>query len=187
MGVMAIIPARKGSNRVKDKNKRDFNGKPLIQWTIEAALECDFIDPIIVSSDDLDILELAFSYFDTKRIQPHRRPKFLCKNSVPLKNVCRQIFSVYGGYEEFVLLQPTSPQRTAEDIKKAYELFKGHDFLISTTKGKDNGAINFARTEPFINEWTWEGNDTVKFDLPVIDIDTEEDFKRAEDDSRNRR
>jgi len=69
----------------------------------------------------------------------------------------------------------------------AYKMFKDCDYLISVSKlceedkfRYDNGAIGFARIQPFINEWTWYGENSHPFLLPTIDIDTEEDFLEAE-------
>ena len=51
MGVLAIIPARKSSKRLKNKNFKNFNGKPLIYWTIQKALKSKYIDKILVTTD----------------------------------------------------------------------------------------------------------------------------------------
>ena len=192
-GCICIIPARKGSRRVPNKNMRMFCGKPLVQWTIEAAIESGIFDMIIVSSDNMKTLELAFDFFDTQIIQPHRRPKNLCGDDVDLREVCIQIFRTYGVLPEFCLLQPTSPLRTSDDIKRAYEQFKGHDFLISVSQldedtfKYDNGAINFANVPPFLEEGTWYGKKSVPFLLPTIDIDEEGDFIEAEKAMRKMR
>ena len=57
--VLAIIPARGGSKRLPDKNILDLNGKPLIAWTIESALQSKFVDKVIVSTDSLQIKEIS--------------------------------------------------------------------------------------------------------------------------------
>jgi len=59
---ICIIPARGGSKRIPRKNIREFNGKPIIAYSIEAALECDFIDKVIVSTDDKEISQVAIKY-----------------------------------------------------------------------------------------------------------------------------
>ena len=59
MSVIAIIPARGGSKRIPRKNLIEFNGKPMIQWTIEAAIKTKIFDDIFVSTDDMEIAELS--------------------------------------------------------------------------------------------------------------------------------
>lgn len=189
---MCIIPARKHSQRIKNKNKRLFKGKPLIQWTIEAAINSDVLEPIIVSSDDCDILELAFDYFQTGIIQPHRCPPSLSTGQPGiLRYVCRWAFTVYGAREEFCLLQPTSPLRTANDIKRAYRAFRrsGADYLASVSKRDkqnpfryDNGAILFAKSRKFLEELPFNciGSNAVPWLLNTPDIDTEESWAEAE-------
>lgn len=188
---LAIIPARKGSKRLKNKNKLWLKDKRLIQYTIEAALDCGIFEMIIVSSDDMDILEIAFDYFDTKLIQPHKRPKGLADDEVEIRQVVRFILSVYGTGEEFCVLQPTSPLRTAKDIIESYRMFKQHNanYLISVSKMSkanpfryDNGAITWAKTEVFLKEFNMNfyGTKAIPFLLDTIDINTAEDFAKAE-------
>ncbi len=62
MKILAYIPARSGSTRIKNKNIKNFLGKPLIAYTIEQALACDFIDRIIVDTDSLKIAKIAEKY-----------------------------------------------------------------------------------------------------------------------------
>jgi len=188
---MCVIPARKGSKRIKNKNMRLFCGKPLIQYTIEAAIDSGVVEPIIVSTDDLRILEFVFGYFDTGIIQPHKCPKSLSTGEAGiLRYVCRWIFSTYGAREEFCLLQPTSPLRTAEDIKSAYNVFrrKKVDYLASVSKRDkdpfkyDNGAILFAKSRKFLEELPFNciGTNAIPWLLNTPDIDTEEDWQEAE-------
>jgi len=188
MSRMAIIPARRDSVRLPNKNKLKLCGKEMVRYTIEAAINSKLFDIIVVTSDDLEILEMTYDYWETDRVQPNRRPKYLCKHYVVLKHVCRFVLAGYGGYDEICLLQPTSPCRTSEDIIDSYEHFKGHNYLVSVSKHDkdkfkyDNGAINWANTREFINNFQdgWYGEDAVPYLLDTVDIDTMEDFKRAE-------
>ena len=189
--VFCIIPARKGSKRLKHKNKLMFCGKPLVQWTIEAALGSKIFDMIAVSSDDMDILELAFGYFGTEKVQPHKRPSALCRDDIPLRNVAKFILTTYRAGAEFCILQPTNPLRTAKDIKRAYKLFKKEDanFLVSVSQISDNpadyddGAITFAKTQAFFDEFdkNFYGSKCVQYLIKnSLEIHTREDFERAE-------
>ena len=121
---IAIIPARSGSKGLKDKNVLMINGKHMMVYTIEAALESNMFDKIIVSSDSLyygEIAKKSGAIF-------HHRDNNLALDNTPTFDVIKDILDNYQGYDYFVLLQPTSPLRDSNDIKKAIELFdKNYD------------------------------------------------------------
>ena len=71
---LAIIPARGGSKRLKNKNILELNGKPLIAWSIEAGFESSYIDEVMVTTDDDKIMSIA-KYYGAK--VPFKRPKKL--------------------------------------------------------------------------------------------------------------
>ncbi len=122
--VLAIIPARGGSEGIKRKNLVKLGGRPLIEYSIRAAQESQLIDEILLSTDDDEIaavgegLGLDVSY---------RRPRSLGKNDTAMIDVIVDginWFSASRGEnpETIVLLQPTSPLRSADDIDKAVTL-----------------------------------------------------------------
>ena len=117
--VLALIPARGGSKGVPYKNIREVGGKPLIAWTIEAAKASRYIDRIVLSSDDLAIIEVARKW---NCEVPFIRPKELANDKADSIQVVRHaIGALSEHYDYLVLLQPTSPMRTAEDIDAAIE------------------------------------------------------------------
>ncbi len=122
--VLALIPARGGSKGIKDKNIRDLNGKPLIAYTIEAALKSEVIDTVVVTTDSKAIAEVA-KEFGAK--VPFMRPKEYAQDkSTTLSAVVHAIneLSKMGDeYDVLVLLQPTSPLRDSIDIKEAVKRF----------------------------------------------------------------
>lgn len=136
--MLAIIPARGGSKGLPGKNIKLLCGKPLIVHTIEAAMACESIDRIILSTDDKEIAQIAGQYdIDI----PFMRPKELAQDdSLAIDNylytVERLNTECSGNYEEIIALLPTSPLRTAEDIDSAVELFqkKNADSIISCTE-----------------------------------------------------
>jgi len=132
----AIIPARKGSNRLKGKNKALLNGKPLVEYTIEAAVQSEVFGMIIVSSDDMDILDIAIKHFNHGVVQPHKRPTALSGDNVWIRDLCRFLIETYGFAPIFSVLQPTNPFCAAEDIKKAYDLLWKNEanYVISIAK-----------------------------------------------------
>ena len=117
--VLAIIPARGGSKGVPRKNIREVAGKPLIAWTILEARKSMYIDRIIVSTDDQEISDVAQQWGCEI---PFMRPEHLAQDNTPgIEPVIHAIESL-PGYDYVVLLQPTSPLRTIEDIDGCIEL-----------------------------------------------------------------
>ncbi len=117
--VLAVIPARKGSKRLKNKNIRLFCGKPLISWTIEAALGSRLIDHIVVSSDHTGILEIANGYGVACRDRPNESSSDDASSFSVAEDVLKSQSRHYG---VTVLLQPTSPLRTVAHIDQGLEL-----------------------------------------------------------------
>ena len=127
---LAIIPARAGSKRLPKKNKLIFANKPLIAWSIEAAKMSKYIDEIVVSSDDKDILAIAQEY-DVKSLY---RPEELSDDTTSTTDVIQHILkNIKKDFDYIVLLQPTSPLRDHKDINNAIELLikKDADSIIS--------------------------------------------------------
>ena len=115
--VLAIIPARGGSKGVPRKNIRDVAGKPLIAWTIDAAKKSRYVDRVVVSTDDPEIAEVATRYGGEV---PFLRPAELARDDTPgIAPVLHAVEAVTPAYEIVVLLQPTSPLRSAADIDSA--------------------------------------------------------------------
>jgi CMP-N,N'-diacetyllegionaminic acid synthase len=111
--VLAVIPARKGSKRLPKKNIKSFNGKPMILWSIEAALKSDYIDKIIVSSDDNSILDIARN----SGVDAQLRPSNLAMDKATTNEVLLDLFNnMSDKFDLLVLLQPTSPLRTNKHI-----------------------------------------------------------------------
>lgn len=120
-GTLAIIPARGGSKGVPGKNIRVVGGKPLIAWTIAAAKQSEYIDRVILSSDDEAIIEQARLY---ECEIPFVREARLARDESTSMDVILDALDRCPGYEWVVLLQPTSPLRSAHDIDQAIELCK---------------------------------------------------------------
>jgi len=127
MRVLGIIPAREGSKGIRDKNVAPCAGKPLIAWTIEAAKKATEIDRLIVSTDSTryrDILEHNYG----KELFPFMRPEKYAKDKTPSSDVVIHALDklVEQGeeYDIVVLLEPTSPLRTPEQLNEAIGLLK---------------------------------------------------------------
>jgi len=121
--VIAIIPARGGSKRLPRKNVLPLAGKPLIVWSIEAALASNYIDKIIVSTDDAEIADISRT---AGASVPFMRPSELASDTASSADVVMHALDYLESQEDYydyiVLLQPTSPLRTSADIDAALEL-----------------------------------------------------------------
>jgi len=127
---LAIIPARGGSKRLPRKNVLDFCGKPLIAHTIESSLNSNYIDKVIVSSDDKEILDIS-EKFGADLI---KRPKELGSDfATTFDTVKHVIENTQIRYDYIILLQGTSPLRNESHIDDAIELLylKKADAIIS--------------------------------------------------------
>jgi CMP-N-acetylneuraminic acid synthetase len=133
--LLAIIPARGGSKRLPKKNILNLVNKPLIVWTIEAALDSKYIDKVIVSTDDKDIADISEQYGATI---PFIRPSKLATDETPSIDVILHAADFFkkNDYDYVVLLQPTSPLRTSKHIDESIELLdaKNADAIISVCK-----------------------------------------------------
>lgn len=122
MTVLAIIPARGGSKGIPRKNIKAFADKPLIAWSIEAAKQSSCISRIVVTTEDAEIAEVAQKYGAEV---PFMRPPHLSNDDTlgmaPVMHALEQI----KGYEWVMLLQPTSPLRTSQDIDGIWEYCRG--------------------------------------------------------------
>jgi CMP-N,N'-diacetyllegionaminic acid synthase len=120
--VLAIIPARGGSKRLPRKNILPLHGKPLIAWSIEAGLNSQYIDRVVVSTDCEDIAKVAI---DFGAEVPFIRPSEIATDTATTDSVILHFLStlsVENNPDIVVILQPTSPLRTKGDIDQALKL-----------------------------------------------------------------
>lgn len=124
--MLAIVPARGGSKGLPGKNVKPLLGKPLIAYTIEAALKSDYVSEVIVSTDDEGIADIAVQ---CGAKCPFLRPEELASDeSLAVDNYIYTIERISKEQESkvdnFIVLQPTSPLRSSTDIDSAILLFK---------------------------------------------------------------
>ena len=122
---LAIIPARSGSKGLKDKNIKELCGKPLLAYTVEAALESGQFDEVMVSTDSENYAKIAEEY---GAAVPFLRSDITAGDSASSWDMGEEVLAGYGdrgkSFDTFCLLQPTSPLRAAEDIREAYKIYK---------------------------------------------------------------
>jgi N-acylneuraminate cytidylyltransferase/CMP-N,N'-diacetyllegionaminic acid synthase len=161
MKILYFIPARSGSKGLPGKNIRSLYGKPLIVWSIEAALNAKTKGDIVVSTDSVEIANIAKA---NGAEVPFLRPPELARDETPTMDVLFHFLDIKNkegvSYETIILLQPTSPLRTSEDIDQAFELFSQrnskavvsvcecyHHPLWSNELPDDGSMKNFLRPE----------------------------------------
>ena len=150
MKYIAWIPARAGSKRLKDKNLRVFDGKPLIFYSINLALRCPSIDRVIVSSDSSQILDYATSL----GVETVTRPADFADDSASVgeaaKHLCESLnLSSYGS--ALITLQPTQPLRRVNQVEQVIKEFEGnfHEYDSAFTVSVNTKKIGYIVDKSF--------------------------------------
>jgi len=134
--MMCAIPARGGSKRLLRKNVRELAGKPLIAYSIEAAGQSGLFSEIYVCTEDARIADVAVRY---GALVPRLMPEEICgdlvASHVPCQLLAAEIAKAGQSFESLLCLQPSSPLRSAEDIRGAvnHYLQGKFDFVVSVT------------------------------------------------------
>tara|TARA_Y100000816_G_C26105242_1_gene587038 strand:+ start:1775 stop:2473 length:699 start_codon:yes stop_codon:yes gene_type:complete len=138
--ILAIIPARKGSKRLKNKNLKKINKLSLVEISINQALNSKYIDDIIVSSDSEKILKIAASYND---LIPHKRKKHLSTTKSLIMDLVIELIQLYNKYNYILLLQPTSPLRVTGEIDECIRKTIKHKILSMVSMIEAKNYPNF--------------------------------------------
>lgn len=206
--IAILIPARKGSKRLTNKNLKIFVGKPLLQWTIDAALKSK-VNNIYFTTDYMPS-ELGFKM--PKEVTWINRPVEICQDNSKANDYIRHFFELYPKIEVVILLQVTSPLRTTLDIKTALKeyleskietlisafrldsknklyRFTGGTIYGTTYRPTDdpiyyrNSAIYIFSKKHFRTVGTIFSAKPLIYEMPLarsIDISTQSDFNYAE-------
>lgn len=133
---LAVIPARGGSKRIPRKNIKEFCGKPIIAWSIEAALECECFDRVIVSTDDEEIAAVAREWGAEV---PFMRPSELADDYVGTAAAVRHAIEWFVGqgvsFDHVCCIYATAPFVTAKDIIRGLKVLRttNGDYAIAIT------------------------------------------------------
>ncbi len=186
MEIVAILPARGGSQRIPRKNLRLLAGKPLVQWTIEQAKSSKYITRVVVSTDDGEIAQIAGQAGAEIILRPSTLAQGEEGSMVRTVKHALEYLEKYQDYKPLtiVLLQPTSPLKSVEDIDGAIEAYLQRlgDSVISVCNGNENGAIYIVSRYEVLERGSLYGRTPFMYPMPEersIDIDTEEDFVKA--------
>lgn len=202
MNVLGLILARGGSRRIPRKNLKLLGGVPLLAWTICSAKHCYSLDEVVVSSDDDEILHVARTY-GAKAIK--RPPELAADDMSSYPPIFHALDQMPRPFEYVCLLQPTSPLRWSADIHVCVEWCVGEKrdgtdgthAVVSVEYGREvpNGAVYVGRTDWLRDAWwrysrgllpdrPFDDPSLLRWEMPPdrsVDIDTPEDFTRAEE------
>lgn len=144
--VLALIPARGGSKGIPRKNVRNFLGKPLVAWSIEAALNANSVNQVVVSTNDKEIMEASSKYGADI---PLIRPDNISQDDSTRNQVVNHVLSQFNNLDYIVVLQPTSPLRTSQHIDQAFNLLlrSGADACVSVVPQHAPPEWTFTLTE----------------------------------------
>jgi len=170
MRTLAIIPARKGSKGVPGKNKIPINGKPLIMYSVEVALQCGLFSHIVVSTDDEEIIEMCA----LPGITIDRRPDHLASDESPIvltvERIVRQMEADMS-IDIICLLQPTAPFRTTAHISQALDIIKNDpetNAVISVSAMNDmHPARMYILENDFLKPYVPEYEQKRRQDIPI--------------------
>lgn len=165
--ILALITARGGSVGIPRKNIKPLGDKPLIAWTIEAAKQSKYLDRLILSSDDAEIIEVA-KQFDCE--VPFVRPAELASNemgSMPV--ILHAIENAGGDYDYLLLLQPTSPFRRPEHIDEIIEHCLGaeENMMVSVKESSKHPTAMFEIEEQCLKPFFGHSETLRRQDAPL--------------------
>lgn len=176
---LAIIPARGGSRRIPGKNVRPFHGKPIIAYSIEAAKASGIFSKVVVSTDDARIQAVARYY----GASIHTRARRLAEDIIGTQEVTRAVLKWWTGCAVASHLQPTAvcciyataPMLTPQDLVHGLAMLENREYAYQ------DGIYYWGRAEAFANGVPLTEGLRIESDDPrFIDINTEEDWERAE-------
>lgn len=172
--LLAIIPARGGSKGIPNKNIMDICGKPLIAYSIEAGKKSKYIDEIVVSTDSNIIKEVAEKYGAKV---PFLRPEALSDDSAKSIDLVLHAIDFYINsnvhFDYVILLQPTSPLRTFEQVDEAIEklLQSNENSLVSVSEANENPVLMRSIVGGKLKEViSFKGGNLRRQDLPTFYI-----------------
>lgn len=134
---IAVIPARKNSKRIKNKNIKSFFGKPIISYAIKCAIKSKLFDKIIVSTDSVKIAKISKKF---GAIAPFLRPKKLSSDTAftidVIKHTLNWLYNKNIKPDYVCCIYPTTPLLKPQDLKKSYSIIKQNkfDFIVSSAK-----------------------------------------------------
>jgi N-acylneuraminate cytidylyltransferase len=164
--IIVIIPARGGSKGIPKKNLKNFLGKPLVEHSIDYAKEYEFVDQIILSTDDIKIMSIGQKH----KITLVERPRKIAGDSATTESAIEHIIKLFNFSEQtiIILLQPTSPLRPTNSLDKMLNIF---------IKDKYDSMLTLSPIHPL----TWKiYSDKIKSMYDFLNRPRRQDFKEKD-------
>lgn len=134
--IVAFIPVRGGSKSIKNKNIKIFNGRPLVYWTLDAAVNCKYVSEVYVSTDS-ELIASTVEKYNNKKVKVVSRSEYTATDQATTESAMLE-FSCANEYEKMILMQATSPMTNSIDLDNAIEKLHniGADSLLSVVNQK---------------------------------------------------
>ena len=181
--VLGLIPARGGSKRLPGKNLKMLGGRPMIDWTVAAAKKSKYLDTLVLTTEDPEIIAAVTN----SGLKIVNRPQELAQDKSLIYDAIFHALEFFSPHDYLCLLQITSPLRTVEDIDGCIErcVFTNAPSCISVDNKRPvaNGAVYVAWTTWLKETRLFDSGRVVTYPMPrdrSIDVDTMDDFIRAE-------
>lgn len=172
--ILSIIPARGGSKGIPHKNIMELCGKPLIAYSIEAAKKSKYIDKVLVSTDDQKIKEVSVSFgAEVPFLRPEEISNDSAKSIDVVLHAVNFLKNAGESFDYVILLQPTSPLRSSQDIDEAIEKLVGseRESLVSVCEASENPVLMRKIEEDRLKEiFQYEGENLRRQELPSFYI-----------------
>lgn len=173
---LAIIPARGGSKRIPHKNRMPFLGKPIIAYSIEAALKTDLFQEVMVSTDDVEIVQIAKEYGASV---PFLRSDENANDYATLADVLIEVVNRYADqgdyFDRICCILPTAPLITDENIRSAYSLLVDSSF--------DSVCPVVAFSYPILRSLSLDQDQRLEMNWPEYRFARSQDLKPAYHDT----
>lgn len=183
-GNAAIIPARGGSTRIPRKNIREFHGKPIITYSINAAFDSELFMRVIVSTEDPEIAEVARRY----GASVIDRPPELARNEIGTQRVAMHAAEELPMFERLCVIYPTVPMLATDDLREGLEEALRTEVMYAMAVGdeplRDAGMMYWGKRYAFAAGVPLIGPRTSMVVVPesrICDVNVEADWARAEE------
>ena len=177
MKLIAIIPARSTSKRLPNKNFRKFYGRRMIEWVLDEVKKSEIFDKIIVSTDT------AFIY---DGVEVRKRSGDVAEYDMTVDDVCLDLLNKGNDWSYVCVIYPTAYVITWDYICQSFALMieKNKDFyyshnMLNGSYNLDNGGFYWCKVASFLKEKTVMGENQGQVDIPMVDINTLQDFCEA--------
>lgn len=187
MKLIAIIPARVGSKRLPNKNFKEFFGKPIISYPLAECIASEMFDKIVISTNEKLGKTIQFlKYGGSPLLEINKRSNKLAGDDITIDQVVYHLLTTdFQGYDFVCVIYPTAYAVTWQDLCESFKnnacnyCFSVNMLNHDNGAELDNGGFYWARVKTFLERKTLLGDISMRYDLPMVDINTIHDFAEA--------